>query len=265
MKKLRAVVQKFCWSLRRRGLTGTLALGLRRLGPVSKTRRLAKSQIHPFDLKFGVNTSGLMDGTDLFTGHEHDAFSTAYWGVSPSRWSEVLRRWIDTLPPGQVEDYTFVDIGCGKGRMLLIASELPFRQVIGVELNGELASIAAKNAEVWRETHLATAPIHVIHQDATKIARPAGNCLFFLYNPFGPEVLRKLLAHLDDDDLKESGALDLVYLMPEFDQVLAEREGYRVLWKANITQTEETGQQDDFEDVLANGAQPCCAYRRSPS
>jgi len=265
MKKLRAILQKFGWSIRRRGLADTLTIALRRLGPVSETRRLAKSQVHPFDLKFGVNTSGLVDGTELFTGHEHDAFNTAYWGVSPSRAREVLRRWIETLPPARVEDYTFVDVGCGKGRMLLLASELPFRQVIGVELNGELASIAATNAEVWRETHPAAASIQVFHQDAAKIARPAGNCLFFLYNPFGPEVLQKLLAHLEQDDSKESGEFDLIYLMAEFDQVFAQREGYRVLWKANIAQTEENEQQDDIVDVVANGAQPCSAYRWSPS
>jgi SAM-dependent methyltransferase len=242
LMKLRAIVQKFCWSIRRRGLADTLTIGLRRLGPVSEMRRLAKSQTHPFDLKFGVNTSGLVDGIDLFTGHEHDAFNTAYWGVSPSRARELLRRWIETLPPARLDDYTFVDVGCGKGRMLLIASELPFRQVIGVELNGELASIAAKNAEVWKETHRAAAPIQVFHQDATKIARPMGNCLFFLYNPFGPEVLLKLLAHLEEDDLKDSGELDLIYLMTEFDQVFAEREGYRLLWKGNIAQAEENEQ-----------------------
>jgi hypothetical protein len=264
MKKFYAILQKLCWSVRQRGVVDSLQAAWRRMGPASAARQLAKRQIHPFDLKFGVSTSGLVDGIDLFTGHAHDAYSTAYWGVSPSRAREVLRRWVETIPPHHVEDYTFIDVGCGKGRMLLIASELPFRQVIGVELNGELASIAARNVEIWRETHRALAPIQVLQQDATEIVRPAGKCVFYLYNPFGPEVLQKLLAHLEESHSTkpDSGELDFIYLMTEFDHVFTERDGYRVLWKADIAQSESNTFQDDSDDVIARGAQPCCAYRR---
>jgi hypothetical protein len=264
MMDWKAVGRKFWWSVRQRGVADTLRIGLRRLGPESAARRLAKSQVHPFDRKFGVNTSGLVDGTDLFTGHAHDAYSTAYWGVSPSRAREVLRRWRETLPPRSVEDYTFVDVGCGKGRMLLIASELPFREVIGVELHGVLAAEARKNAALWQDAGRAVAPIQVVHQDATEIVRPAGRCVFFLYNPFGPEVLLKLLAHLEREETGESGEMDFIYLMTEFDEEFAARPGYSVLWKAAIAQSEENEHQDDFADVIAGGAQPCCAYRRAP-
>jgi tRNA G46 methylase TrmB len=115
---------------------------------------------------------------NLLTGHAHDAFTTAYWGVLPSRAREVLRRWRETLPPQRLAEYTFIDVGCGKGRMLLIASELPFRKVVGIELNEDLESRAAKNAEAWRRMGKSRTSIEVLQQDATEMVRPEGHCLF---------------------------------------------------------------------------------------
>jgi SAM-dependent methyltransferase len=253
-----AIARKFLWSVRRRGAGGTLKVVLGRLGPISKERSLAKQATHPFDLKYGVQTSGLLDGTDLLSGHAHDAYNTAYWGVSPSRAQEVLRRWETSLVGRKVEAYTFLDIGCGKGRMMLIASQLPFRETIGVELNPDLASAAAKNAAHWVASGLAQSPIRTLHQDATEIALPDGPCVVFLYNPFGAPVLTKLLAHLERHFVGRPGELDILYLAPECDHVFAERGGYDLLWKADIPQSDP----DEPEDIVAPGPQPCSAYRR---
>src|SRR5215472_1458160 len=42
--------------------------------------------------------------------------------------------------------YTFVDLGCGKGRVLLMARELGFGRIIGVEFAPALAKVARRNA-----------------------------------------------------------------------------------------------------------------------
>ena len=262
MTKPGAVVRKFFWSLQRRGIIDTLNVALSKFRPMSEAHHLAKSQTHPFDLKHGVETSGLVDGVALLSGHEHDAFSTAYWGVSPSRARQVLRRWIEMPPKQDIRDCTFVDFGCGKGRMLLLASELPFHEVIGVELNGTLAAAAARNAEIWTEAGNAVAPIKVLQQDATELPRPAGPCLFYLYNPFGAPVLNKLLERLEKDALDQPGDSDFIYLMAEFDEVFDQRKGYSILWRGHVTQDEASDHQDDLEDVVAKGSQPCSFYRR---
>jgi SAM-dependent methyltransferase len=253
-----AVARKFWWSLRRRGVTGTLKVALGRLGLMSKERSLATQATHPFDLKFGVDTSRLVDGTDLLTGHRHDAYNTAYWGVSPSRAREALRRWQESLQETPVHEYTFIDIGCGKGRMVLIASELPFREAIGVELNSGLAAIAAENAAKWTTDGHARCPIRMVERDATEMELPDGPCLAFLQNPFGAVVLRKLLARFEAQFAGRPEELDILYLQPEFEAVFLERGGYELVWKANFPQTDA----DEPKDVVAPGAQPCNAYRR---
>lgn len=55
-----------------------------------------------------------------------------------------MKRWQEFGPAYGIEDYTFVDIGCGKGRAVLLASEVRFREIVGIELNTKLAVLARK-------------------------------------------------------------------------------------------------------------------------
>src|SRR6202521_207455 len=111
--------------------------------------------------------------------------NNGYSAVAPSVFREACLRWRETLPSSaaRVEAYTFVDVGAGKGRALLLAAELPFRKVIGVELNPELASIAQVNADQWNRVARPRAKIRVLQQDATQFRWPHPPLLVFLNNP----------------------------------------------------------------------------------
>ncbi len=225
MKGYRMMLTRVRWSLIQRGVPGTLKLALERIASKRKIKEeaLAKSATHPFDVKYGVDTSGLIGGVRLFTGHQHDIYNAAYWGVAPSRAREVLRRWVATIPPGRrIEDYTFADVGCGKGRMVLIASELPFKEAVGVAL-----------AE--------------------------GPCVLYFYNPFEAPVMQKMLQRLDEHFAGRPGELDVLYLFPKFDSLFAERPEYELLWRAEISESEEDRAVDPG---VSSGEHPCSAYRR---
>src|SRR6202522_545428 len=92
--------------------------------------KLTATPIHPFDLAHNLDTSGLVPAGNLLTGHPNDAFVTAYYGVAPSILRTLIHHWRETIPPHPIHSYTFLDIGAGKGRAMLVASELPFHQVI---------------------------------------------------------------------------------------------------------------------------------------
>lgn len=156
-----------------------------------------------------------------------------------------------------MEDYIFIDIGCGKGRMMMIASELPFRKVIGVELNPQIAAIASANAMKWSGGGFARCPLRVLSQDATEMVFPDSPCVMFLYNPFGSPVLRKLLDRVEQHFASGSGRLDILYLSPDFEGVLNEHMSFQLVWKEYLPQGE--GEQ---HDVVAPGTQLCSAYRR---
>src|ERR1035437_5425846 len=97
--------------------------------------KLAPRPIHPYDQMRGVDTSGLVPAKHLITGHANDEHVTAYYGVAPSILRTLIDRWRETIPPHPISSYTFIDIGAGKGRGLLVASEFHFRKVVGIELN----------------------------------------------------------------------------------------------------------------------------------
>jgi SAM-dependent methyltransferase len=92
------------------------------------------------------------------------------------------------ISPGAV----FVDIGCGKGRPLLVAAEAGFSKVFGIEINPKLAAIAEKNAQIFLSKKALSGSIQVIAGDAEKLDLPEAD-YFFLFNPFGEASLKKFL------------------------------------------------------------------------
>ena len=127
---------------------------------------------HPFDEANGTRTSGLVAGRHLKSGHRHDRHATAYYGVAPSVFQALVRRWRRSGPAAPIEETTFVDIGAGMGRAMLLAAEMPFRAVLGVELNPTLVRIARRNLALWRKAGRARAPMRLVCGDAAEFAFP---------------------------------------------------------------------------------------------
>ena len=121
---------------------------------------------HPFDQNHGVDTSGLLERDRLRTGHVNDTHNTAYFGVPPSRFKNAMERWRATPGTAPTEEYRFVDVGCGKGRAVLLASQMPFREVVGVELHPQLAETARLNLDRWREGAGTAARTSIVCADA---------------------------------------------------------------------------------------------------
>src|SRR5580692_981097 len=87
---------------------------------------------HPFDLEFGVRTSGLVAGRHLALGQRGDRHATAYYAVAPSVFQSMIVRWRRFTPLPPLDAFTFVDVGAGMGRAMLLASQHPFSAVVGV-------------------------------------------------------------------------------------------------------------------------------------
>jgi SAM-dependent methyltransferase len=185
---------------------------------------------HPFDEVFGVRTSGLIAGRHLKSGHRHDRHATAYFGVAPSVFRWLIRRWLRSRPAWAIADASFVDVGAGMGRAMLLAAQMPFRQVVGVELNPTLARIARRNLAIWRASERARAPMKVICGDAAEFQLPVGPCLAFLFNPFGASVMRRVLTAWSKVLAGGAGELDLIYVNHEQESVLERQPGFARLF-----------------------------------
>jgi len=228
--------------------------------------------VHPFDQIHGTDTSGLVPARDLVTGHPNDEHITAYYAVAPSILRSLVERWRETLPLHHITDYTFLDIGAGKGRAVLLASELPFRQVIGVELNPAMAAIAQSNVSLWQEAHRADptapaiAPVHIVQDDALNLTFPSTPTLIFLFHPFEDPVLKALLRRIESSFPSRSGDLDILYVNAEHGAILSRHPAFQPLWQGQVPMSlddhaadlEAIAQQEEYGST---GDELCAIYR----
>jgi len=193
-----------------------------------------RDALHPFDRKFGTDTGGYLPPEELVTGQAHDALNYGYSAIAPSVFREACRRWTETLPAvsGKVEAYSFVDVGAGKGRAILLAAQQPFRKVIGVELNPDLASIARRNVGLSFER--CKARIRVVQEDAANFHWPKGPLLVYLYNPFDCSLIQQIAENLAATAKPGRGPVDILYVNPTCAHVLTAKGFFRHLWSSKI-------------------------------
>jgi SAM-dependent methyltransferase len=213
--------------------------------------------LHPFDQRYGVQTGGLIQGDQLRSGHRNDAFNTAYYGMAPSRFESVMKSWLADESHPAIENYTFIDIGCGKGRAVLMASRFRFREVIGVELHASLAQIAEANFAAWKRVGRALCPVRIVCQDATEFRFPEGPCLLYLFHPFTAPVLKQLIDRIEIQFASRPGILDLIYFNPEAGELLDTHGRFKLLWTGTVAMSEE----DAAVDLVASAGDLCSVYR----
>jgi SAM-dependent methyltransferase len=202
--------------------------------------------VHPFDLNYGTDTGGYLRPDEIGSGGIHDAMNNGYSAVAPSVFREACRRWRETLPSSaaRLEAYTFVDVGAGKGRALLLAAELPFRKIIGVEVNDALAEIAERNIRLWNRLARPRAKIRVVHEDAATFRWPRTPLLVCFNNPFDCALVELLASRLAAAAASGPGLLDLLYVNPACAETLIRHGNFKLLWNTQI-QMDEADQQAD--------------------
>lgn len=200
--------------------------------------------LHPWDEINGVRTSGLVAGRHLKSGHVHDRHATAYYGVAPSVFHALVKRWRRTGPRGSVEETTFADIGAGMGRGVLLAAQMPFRRVIGIELHPDLARRARLNVALWKKAGRALAPVKLVQGDAVEFAFPGGACVAFLFNPFGATVMRRWLKGIAKAFAERPGELDILYVNNEQEGVLEMSRGFQRLFLGKVNRSRADARAD---------------------
>ncbi len=180
--------QRLVRSVRTHGLSGTWERAFRK-APAAPPEFLIPDKPHPFDLQHGTDTGGWLSSGELSGNSLSSLYSTAYYGVPPS----TLRQAIRSLPIDPAI-FTFIDLGCGKGRALLVAAEFAFPRLMGVEIAPELCRVAETN--ISRNPDW-TSRAFILNQDAATVQFPISPLLIFLYNPFLAPVLRRALANLE--------------------------------------------------------------------
>lgn len=178
-----------------------------------------------FDLYHGVDTAALWTRYSLPEGYE-GAFE-----YGPAKFYD-LKRVLTHLQTIRHEEFAFVDIGSGKGRALLMASRLPFRKAIGIELSAELHEIASRNIRRFRGAHKCKNIVtHCC--DATLFPLPPDNIVLFLYNPFKAPVMTRFLAHLKESLLNNPREAYIIYVKPVCHELVMDTGWLKLLGRAD--------------------------------
>jgi SAM-dependent methyltransferase len=144
-----------------------------------------------FDAAFGTDTTGIVMPWELASlkGAGPDAF--IYEPTSGRLIREILRRIV--MAPRQ---FVFIDLGSGKGRALLVASEFPFAKIVGVELSTELHAIAQANIKLYRPGNQLCRNFELRREDAAAFVFPPDPLVLFMFNPFGDETVARVLGNV---------------------------------------------------------------------
>jgi hypothetical protein len=177
-------------SLSNHGLSGTLERAFVKapVAPLPAERVRARPP-DPFDLAHGTDTGGYISGAEMRSVSMSAVYITAYAGVAASAFNQAIANL-----PITPERFTFVDLGCGKGRALFLAAQFPFPRLVGVELATDLCEVAWTNVATNRDW---ANRIAVLNEDATAFPYPDGPLLVYLYHPFLAPVLRRVLVNLE--------------------------------------------------------------------
>jgi len=140
-----------------------------------------------------------------------------------------VRSTLRLLPVDDPAQYTFIDMGSGKGRCVFLAATLPFRKVVGVEHSAGLHEAATANLRTLRCSAQERERVELIHGDAGSYKFPAGNIVLFLFNPFGPEVMGRVLKNLERAMQEEERHVVAVLLWPELSEMVANVRGMQLV------------------------------------
>lgn len=217
-------------SLRHRGLASTLRYYARELRDmlVDLTPERRKSRHGDIDFDFDHNVDTTWATVSLRTRLREWLSGGQYQPTEPAAFHQM----IDAIPV-PVNGFTFIDLGSGKGRTLIMASDYPFRRIIGVELLEELNEIAVRNIARYRNDRQQCFAIESHTGDARHFDFPSEPTVLYLFNPFPRHIWRELLANLHRSLLAAPRPAYVIYHNAVHEDILAAESWLNELGRTN--------------------------------
>ena len=169
-----------------------------------------------YDWDYRVNTtSGAVAWRDRLLG----VFHSEYQPTDLPAFHEMLDA-LQRQTNLDFRDFSFLDLGSGKGRTLLMASDYPFRRIVGVELLPSLHQIAQQNLRQYKSESQKCFALESICADATTFPFPEDPLVIYLFNPFPESGMRRVLSNIEKTLQAHPRALYVLYYNPLLEHVL---------------------------------------------
>lgn len=123
--------------------------------------------------------------------------------------------------------FQFIDVGSGKGRSLLMASDYPFQKIVGVEAVAALHRVALENIRKYSSESQKCFDLQSVCGDARDFQFPAAALVVFLFHPLPEAGLREVMSNLLASLRERPRPVYVVYHNPLLEHVLKEDGGLR--------------------------------------
>jgi len=202
-------------SIRDLGLAATLdrlpqfvlaPLTIRRL----KRRKLEQLSRDGFDAAHGTDTAAVLVGRELGPGVTADGHLIIHYETTSAA---AIRMPLDSLGV-DFSELVFIDLGCGKGKPLLIAASYPFRRLIGVDVSPACIEVARRNIARYGPERIDPSRVELLTLDVEDYEFPADPLLIYLFNPFPGRVLERVMAKLERSLRQQPRQAVIVYVNP---------------------------------------------------
>ena len=125
-----------------------------------------------------------------------------------------------------LREFTFIDIGSGKGRALLMAADYPFRRILGIELLPELHGVAKENIANYKSDSQQCSAIDCLLGDACEFVFPAEPTVLYLFNPLPESGLTRMVRNLEHSLQEHPRPVFVLYHNPLLEHVLTRSAGF---------------------------------------
>ncbi len=212
-----------------RHLAHLLAYSWRALGARKIARNLvawlrdrdARDHGDEFDARFGTDTATSMTPAEAGIPGSRRGDAVMYLPTAERDLAAMLESlgWDDAL----LAETTFVDVGSGKGRVVLLAAMRRFREVVGVELSARLHAIALRNFIECGVRRALASPVRLEHADATELAIPTGPLVAYMFHPFGETVAEAVVDRIVAAMRAQPRPAAIIYAQPILQEPLPDR------------------------------------------
>jgi SAM-dependent methyltransferase len=123
------------------------------------------------------------------------------------------------------KDATFIDYGCGAGRVMIIAAEYGFKKIIGVELSPYLVELCQNNIKTYSHSHK-NCNLTVVKQNAAEYIPPSDANVFFFYSPFGFDIYKQVISNIKASVNRNHRTIYVLEILSEIRNVDFAKEGF---------------------------------------
>lgn len=175
-----------------------------------KRRKLDELSRDGFDAAHGTDTAGVLVGRELGPRVTRGGHLVAPYETTSEA---AVRAALDGLDIDFAR-FVFVDLGCGKGKPLMIAASYPFRRLVGVDISPTCVCVARRNITRYRPETIDPSRVELVVADVEDFELPGEPLVVYLYNPFPAPVLTRVVAKLEASIRQRPRDVVIVYVNP---------------------------------------------------